>query len=238
MLKKITFLFLLCSIFLCGCNEQKKFEVPKLTGRIVDTSNTLTSDQKIKIENAILNFEKNTGGQFAVCIVPEMYGESVESASMKVAESWKIGNKDKDDGIIFFLSMKEREFRIEVGYGFEGQLNDGKAGDLGRIAIPKFKDKKYDEGIISIINGSSEIISGKKTIEQIKEENKAQIPTWLWITISIGILLIIIDCCINGGNAFTLLILMSLMESSGSGGRGGFSGGGGKFGGGGFSGKF
>lgn len=239
-MKKIFLLFISCICILTGCDvKEKKFEVPQLSGRVVDTTNTLSKEDISKIENAILNFEKNTGGQFAVCIVPEMPGETVESASMKVAEAWKIGNAGKDNGIIFFLSMKEREFRIEVGYGYEGKINDGKAGDIGRLAIPKFKNKKWSEGIISIIDNCSSIISGKKSEEQLKAEEAEKVPTWIWIVIGIVVFLVIIDVCKNGEDALICCIFLSSDFSSGSGrGSGGFGGGGGGFGGGGFSGKF
>jgi uncharacterized protein len=168
-----------------------------------------------------------------------MPGETVESASMKVAEAWKIGNAGKDDGIIFFLTMKEREFRIEVGYGYEGKINDGKAGDIGRLAIPKFKERKWSEGIVSIIDNCSSIISGKKTEEQLKAEAAKEVPLWIWIVLGIIAFLVIIDVCKNGEDALICCIFLSSDFSSGSGrGSSGFGGGGGGFGGGGFSGKF
>lgn len=239
-MKNLLLLFIASICIFTGCDiKEKKFEVPTLTGSVVDTTNTLSKEDISKIENAILNFEKNTGGQFAVCIVPEMPGETVESASMKVAEVWKIGNAGKDDGIIFFLSMKEREFRIEVGYGYEGKLNDGKAGDIGRLAIPKFKERKWSEGIVSIIDNCSSIISGKKTEEQLKAEEAKEVPVWIWIVLGIIAFLVIIDVCKNGEDALIYCIFLSSDFSSGSGrGSGGFGGGGGSFGGGGFSGKF
>jgi uncharacterized protein len=238
-MKKIVLLLIGCLFIFTGCVEEKKFEVPKLTGRVVDTANILSNEEKENIENAILNFEKNTGGQFAVCIVPEMTGETVESASIKVAESWKIGNKDKDDGIIFFLTMKEREFRIEVGYGYEGKLNDGKAGVIGRLAIPKFKEQKWADGIVSIINNSSEVISGKKTEEQLANEEAIHVPLWIWIVLGCIVLIILIDACKNGEDSFICCVLISSDSSSSSSrSSSGFRGGGGGFGGGGFSGKF
>lgn len=239
-MKKIFLLFISCICILTGCDvKEKKFEVPHLSGRVVDTTNTLSKEDISKIENAILNFEKNTGGQFAVCIVPEIPGETVESASMKVAEAWKIGNAGKDNGIIFFLSMKEREFRIEVGYGYEGKLNDGKTGVIGRLAIPKFKEQKWADGIVSIIDNSSEIISGKKTEEQLANEEATQVPLWIWIVLGCIVLIILIDACKNGEDSFICCMLSSSISSSSSSrSSSGFRGGGGGFGGGGFSGKF
>lgn len=232
-------LFAILSIFLVGCDDKKDFEVPVLTGRVVDTANIISKSEKEQIENAILNFEKNTKGQFVVCIVPNIHGETIESASMKIAEKWKIGKKGEDNGIIFLLSIKEREFRIEVAYGFEEKLNDAKAGDLGRLAIPYFKDKKWGQGITVIINGSSSIISGKQTNIQL-QNNEKEVPLFFKIFV-IAILIIFIIAMLaesgHSGNGFG-----SSHRGGGIGGGfssgGGFSGGGGSFGGGGFSGKF
>lgn len=231
-------LFAIFAVFLVGCEEEKNFEVPALTGRVVDTANVLSNEEKTQIENAILNFEKNTKGQFAVCVVPNINGETIESASIKIAEKWKIGKKGEDNGIIFLLSMKEREFRIEVAYGFEGKLNDAKAGDLGRLAIPYFKNKKWGEGIVVIVNGSSSILSGKQTISQLKESEEDKIPLWVKIAVAIFIIIIFVIIVTNSDRTGTYLGGSSYRGGGGYGGGGGFSGGGGSFGGGGFSGKF
>ena len=232
-------------LFVCISIYAKDFKVPNLTGRVVDTANILTSQEKQSLEATCKLFEKKTKGQFAVCIVPEMPGETVESASIKVAEKWKIGHKGKDNGMLFFLSMKERNFRIEVGYGFEGKMTDGKAGEIGRLAIPKFKQQKWCEGIKFIIDSSGQILAGEKTLENIKEENT---PTWIKVVaIIIGlIILVIFIMATEGGHSSGGDSYYSSGSSSYRGGGfggssfggGGFSGGGGSFGGGGFSGKF
>lgn len=231
-----TKIFSIVFMFLIGfCVCAKEFVVPSLTGRVVDVSNTLSNSDKTTLENACKSFENKTGGQFAICIVPTIEGETIESASMKIAEKWKIGHKGKDNGMLFLLAMKEREFRIEVGYGFEEKMNDAKAGDLGRIAVPKFQEKKWCEGIKFIIDSSGEILSGEKSLEDVKKENSTEIPTWIWILLSVIVFIIIIDVCINGENALIWCILLSSGSDRSS---GGFKGGGGSFGGGGFSGKF
>ena len=234
---KRIFIAIFLLIFIAGC-EKDEFQVPALTGRVVDTAKVLSQKDKDRIENAILNFEKNTKGQFAVCIIPSLKNESIESASIKIAEKWKIGNKDKDDGIIFVLAMKERDFRIEVGYGYEGKINDARAGDLGRKAIPEFKNKKWSNGIVIIINGCSDIIAGKKQNVNFKDKDENTDKNfWLRIAITVVcIILIFIFVCNNHDECF--------ISTGGGGYRGGgssgsgFGGHGGGFGGGGFSGKF
>lgn len=229
------FIAIFLLIFIAGC-EKNEFQVPALTGRVVDTAKVLSQKDKDRIENAIRNFEKNTKGQFAVCIIPSLKNESIESASIKIAEKWKIGNKNKDDGIIFVLAMKEREFRIEVGYGYEGKINDAKAGDLGRKAISEFKNKKWGNGIVIIVNGCSDIITGKKQQVNFKDNDKDE-NYWIRIAITVACIVIILIVLCNRDDFF-----ISPMGGSGyrggSSSGGGFSGNGGGFGGGGFSGKF
>lgn len=233
-MKKIALFFFLIIVFLgVGCDAEGKFSIPTLSGRVVDASKTTLSSKDIEeLEQSIKNFEKTTGGQFAVCIVPNINGETIESASIKIAEKWKIGQKGKDNGILFLLSMKEREFRIEVGYGFEGKLNDAKAGNIGRKAIPKFKNRRWKDGIKIIIVECSKAVSGKIS-EEIKNDD--QINAWVYvIAIIIGLILFTLKATRRGGTSGG----GGYSSGSSGGGFGGFSGGGGSFGGGGFSGKF
>lgn len=239
MIKRIFIsIFIVFSIFfITACEKSKDFQVPKLTGRVVDTTKTLSDKQKKEIENTIIQFEKNTGGQFAVCIVPTISDESIESASIKVAEAWKIGHKDKDNGIIFFLTMKEKEFRIEVGYGFEEKITNGIAGEIGRNTIPFFKKQEWEQGIIFIINECNAVITNQKTITQsaTQEEQNLDKGTLKIIIITFVILVIIIATFFDDNTHFH-----GHYYSGGSSFRGGssYKGGGGSFGGGGFSGKF
>lgn len=227
----------LCIGFLCICGFAKEFQVPVLTNRIVDTTNTLSKKDLEYLENLIKVFEENTKGQFVVCIVNTLEGLSIEQASMKIAEKWKIGYKGKDNGILFLLAMKEREFRIEIGYGFEGKLNDGKCGEIARtLIIPAFKENQWSKGIGLTIQKCDYYISGKTTEELKEAETKKVSGLTVWL-ILIGVVLLFIFIMIldiessDGGPRF-------FFGGGGGSSGGGFSGGGGHFSGGGFSGKF
>jgi len=82
-----------------------------------------------------------------ILTVPSLEGETIEDYSIKVAEAWKIGQKGKDNGIIFTVAKQERKMRIEVGRGLEGKLTDLMAGRIIDLVItPLFKQGNYDEG--------------------------------------------------------------------------------------------
>ena len=68
--------------------------------------------------------KRRTGNQLAVLMVPTTQPEPIEAYSIRVAETWKIGRKGKDNGVLFLVAKNDKKMRIEVGYGLEGMLTD------------------------------------------------------------------------------------------------------------------
>ncbi|HOJ63598.1 MAG TPA: TPM domain-containing protein [Spirochaetota bacterium] len=121
---------------------------PQLTGRVVDKTGTLTNSQIIDLESILKNYEEKTQHQMVVVIIPSLEGYPIEEYSIKLAEKWKIGRKDFDDGIIILVSMGDRKIRIEVGYGLESELTDAESFlIIERIIKPAFRNGDYYSGI-------------------------------------------------------------------------------------------
>ena len=187
-------------------------------------------------------------------VIPSLEGDVIEDYSIRLAEKWKIGQKGLDNGAILVVAMKERQLRIEVGYGLEPMLTDLKTGYIIReLIVPKFKKGDYYGGIYDGLNAVTGIVNKDFEIspeelarynKQRKKSGKSSIPFGFWI--------------------FVLIIVINLIKGGGRGGRGtggrsggiffggggfggggssfggggGFSGGGGSFGGGGSSGSW
>jgi uncharacterized protein len=123
-------------------------DVPPLRGRINDYAGLIPTDRARALEERLTRFEQETGHQIAVLTVPSLEGDSLEDFSIRVAENWKIGQKEFDNGAILLVSQKERKIRIEVGYGFEGILPDAVASRIIREAIaPRLREGDYAAGI-------------------------------------------------------------------------------------------
>lgn len=123
-------------------------EVPALTGRVVDTSGTLDERGVEKIEQEIRQLEAALPGcQMAVLLVPTIGGETIEAFSIRVAEKWKIGDREKDRGAILTLAVKDRLMRLEIGYGWEGDIPDARAGDIIRSMRPYLQSGNYTDAI-------------------------------------------------------------------------------------------
>lgn len=136
--------------------------VPALSGRIVDRTSTLSSDQIASLDATLKAFEDRKGSQVAVLIVPTTSPETIEQFSLRVAEAWKIGRKKVDDGAILVVAKDDRALRIEVGYGLEGALSDVTAHRIiDEIIVPKFRDGDFAGGIQAGVDRILKVIDGE-----------------------------------------------------------------------------
>src|SRR5690349_6936163 len=106
--------------------------VPYLSGRIVDEAALLSAPARDRISGMLKSHEDATGNQVAILTIPTLEGESVEDYAIRVFEDWKLGQKDKDNGVLVLVVPQDRRMRIEVGYGLEGTLTDAAASRVIR----------------------------------------------------------------------------------------------------------
>ncbi|HNI89138.1 MAG TPA: TPM domain-containing protein, partial [Leptospiraceae bacterium] len=99
-------------------------DVPYLSGRVVDEAGILSEETKSSLEKKLIEQEKKTSNQLVVLTIPSLEGEVLEDYSIKVATTWKLGQKGKDNGVLLLIAKDDRKLRIEVGYGLEGTLTD------------------------------------------------------------------------------------------------------------------
>lgn len=113
-----------------------------------DTANVLSSSTKDYIININKKLYDLTGAQIVVVTIDSLEDTSIEEYSTQLFRSYGIGSKDKNNGVLFILSVGDRKTRIEVGYGLEGTITDGKAGRiLDDHVLPYFKNNNWDNGI-------------------------------------------------------------------------------------------
>lgn len=139
-------------------------DVPPLRAHVNDTGGMLSSSAVSKMEQELAAFEKSDSTQIVVLTIPSLEGESLEEYSIKVAESWKIGQKGKDNGAILLIAKQERKIRIEVGRGLEGKLTDLLSGRIirGEIA-PRFKAGDFDGGVHAGVTAIMAAVKGEYT---------------------------------------------------------------------------
>jgi len=124
------------------------FEVPALTGAVVDQAGILSSGTQQEVERVLTRLVESGGSQIQVVTLPSLAGLSIEEVGIKLADAWKIGHKGQDDGVIFIVAPKDRRIRIEVGKGREGELTDALSRRIiNEVVTPLFKQQNFDDGI-------------------------------------------------------------------------------------------
>lgn len=224
--------------------------IPALVGHVNDEAGLLDDDARARLEAELTNYEQQTGHQFAILIIPSLEGDPVEDFSIRVVEAWKLGRKKKDDGLLLLIVPKDRQMRIEVGYGLEGDIPDAIASRVIRdVLTPAFRKEQFAAGITQGMHALMQAGRGEQADlppEDTGRGRRQSMPLPIMIIIGIFIfvpmllrLLGIVSPYRSGrgpnwpGGGFG-----GGFGGGGFGGGGGWSGGGGGFGGGGSSGKW
>ena len=148
-------------------------EVPALKKRVNDYAGILSSTTEGQLETTLRDLEQTDSTQIVVLTLRSLEGDSIEDFSMRVAESWQIGQKGSDNGALLIISIKDRKIRIEVGYGLEGTLTDLVAGRIIRNVIaPQFKAGNFDQGVANGIQSMIQVVRG-----EFKATESARPPT-------------------------------------------------------------
>jgi len=157
--------------------------IPPLKGRVNDYAGILNEQTESTLETKLAQLEKEDSTQVVVATVSSIGDEDIESYSIRLAETWKIGQKGLDNGVIILVARDNRQVRIEVGKGLEATLTDLLAGRIiDYIMIPHFKNGDYDTGISQAVDAIIDIVKGTfdaSTLE--KKKSVSDYATFFWI---------------------------------------------------------
>lgn len=141
-------------------------EIPKLTQRVNDFTNTFSYVEWGSLEKEIKQFEDSTSNQIVVLMVSNLGGEDIEGYANKVFTQNKIGQAKKNNGVLLVIAKDDRKMRIEVGYGLEGALTDALSDQIIRKEItPHFKNGSYYAGVLGGLNAIMLATAGEYTAD-------------------------------------------------------------------------
>jgi uncharacterized protein len=234
---------LLATALLAGA-ASAELAIPTLTGRVVDRAGMLSAAEERQITADLTALEsREKGAQMAVLTIPTLANDSLELFSMRVAEKWKLGRKDTDNGLLLLIVRDDRKIRIEAGYGLEDRLNDARCGDIIRAMQPYFRAHRYEQGIQFAVSEVGVMLTGQRLTaapQRVPARSRRSKDRERYVGITFFLLFFIIPWLIRWrtGRGTTIFYggYGGYRGSHRGGFSGGFSGGGGGFGGGGASG--
>ena len=227
-------------------------QLPKPIGYVNDFANIISADVEQQMEQIIAAVREQTPAEIAVVTVESMSPyATIEDFGIALADAWKVGSSSNDAGVILIVALSERMFRIEVGYGLEGAIPDGKAGAIrDNYVLPDLREGNYGAGLLNGVAAVALEIAEEYGVTLTKVEIEPQ-PTHAGDGFDLGNLVYLIFVLIFfGGRWFFWPLLFAgrrrgfygggfgagTSHRSGGSSFGGFGGGG--FGGGGASGGF
>lgn len=161
---RLASLLLALTLILLSSGLAVALEVPPLKGRVNDYAGILSPATAQQLEAMLENFEATDSTQIVLLTIPSLEGDSLENFSMRVVESWKIGQAKLDNGALLLISKNDRKLRIEVGYGLEGTLTDLTSGRIIRDVItPRFKEGNFDQGVMDGLSAMMAAVKGEFT---------------------------------------------------------------------------
>jgi uncharacterized protein len=187
MTKKIPWLFFLVLFLAASANA---LEVPPLQGYVNDYAGMLAPETKAKLENDLRAFEQSDSTQVVILTIPSLEGEDLEGFSIRVATTWKIGQQNKDNGVLLLVSKQERKIRIEVGKGLEGVLTDLLSGRIIDLVFkPHFKRGDFNGGFVAGVAAVIDATRGefKAAESPTAAKHKKGAPSFLTLLIFLGI---------------------------------------------------
>src|ERR1700758_4819416 len=135
-------------------------DYPPLTGRVVDQADVINAQSRGALETKLKELEDKSSIQLVVATVKSLQGSDIETYANGLFRFWKLGQAQKNNGVLLLVAPAEHKVRIEVGYGLEGTLTDALSSVIIWTAIlPRFKANDYSggsergvDGIISVLN--------------------------------------------------------------------------------------
>jgi len=151
-------------------------DLPKPTGYVSDYANVLSPEAIARLERLCGQLDHSqANAQIAVVTIHTLNGADAAEYANALEDKWKMGRKGSDRGALVLLAVDDHKYRIEVGYGLEGILPDGKVGDIGREMVPLLRASDYDGAISQAVGEVAQVIAADAKVT-LDEEPALQQP--------------------------------------------------------------
>jgi uncharacterized protein len=129
------------------------------TDYVNDFAHVLDADTIAQLDNICQQIDQKAHAQIAVVTINSLDGSDIESYAVDLYKKWGIGSKATDHGVLLLVAIQDHKYRIEVGYGLEPILPDGKVGGIGREAVPLLRQNDYKGAILLMTSRVADVIA-------------------------------------------------------------------------------
>jgi uncharacterized protein len=160
-------------------HAQSVASLPQPTDYVNDFAHVLSPEAIARLDSICAQLDHSAANaQVAVVTVHDLAGDTADDYADDLETKWKMGKKGSDRGVLVLLAVADHKYRIEVGYGLEGILPDGKIGDIGREMVPDLRAGDYDGAITLAVGEIAQVIAAdaKVTLEDQPAPDNEPVP--------------------------------------------------------------
>jgi len=199
--------------------EQVK-DLPKPTDYVSDIAHVLSPQAVAQLDSLCSQLDHSkANAQLAIVTVHNLDGDDAADWANQLEDSWKIGKKGTDRGVLVLLAVDDHKYRIDVAYGLEGILNDAKVGDMGREMVPYLRARDYDSAVTLAVGQVAQVIAADAGVTLTDEPQEAAQPRAHHHSSGFPVIVFILIFLFFGG--FSLLRILLFAGLFGGGFRGG-----------------
>ncbi len=220
----------------------EKVEQLKPQGYVNDFAGVMSAQAREQLTALCAEVDQKARAQIAVVTIRSLENVPIEDFAIHLATRWGIGPKAGDRGVLLLLAVGDRKYRVDVGYGLEPILPDGKVGGFTREILPLLRQNDYSGALLQLTSRIAEVIAQDRGVALGHAAPRRAIPREAVRTPSLFVLIPLVVFLVF---SFLLSIVGSMFRSTGRRRGGGWPGGwwmlggiggGGSWGGGGFGG--
>lgn len=174
-------------------SRAEKLENLKPEGYVNDFAGVLSPEGRARLTALCGEVDQKTKAQIAVVTIHTLEGDSIEDFSNRLYQRWGIGPKSDNRGVLILLAVDDHRYRVEVGYGLEPILPDGKVGGFGRQIVPALRRSDYDAAVLQLTGSIAAVIAQASGVTLVQsppapadsgESNGPNIPWFVLIVIA------------------------------------------------------
>lgn len=135
------------------------YAAPTQDMMVTDNGEMLTEQDEQEISEMLYSINRQTGIEYLVYTIKSLNGEDIETCANRLFRTAGLGDKEKDNGLLLLISYDDRKFRLEVGYGLEGDIPDTQAANIINTMTPYFKEGNYGDGVKAAVKQTAVVLN-------------------------------------------------------------------------------
>jgi uncharacterized protein len=179
----------------------------KINGYVNDFANVLSPSTRAQLTALCTEVDQKAQAQIAVVTIKSLQGRPIEEYSIDLATRLGIGPRQSSRGALVLLAVDDHRYRIEVGYGLEEILPDGKVGAIGREAVPYLRQNNYDAAVLLMTSRVAQVIAMDRGV-QLTGALPPSAPQGRTVNLSAGEIFLLF---------FLIFIVFSILRRAGGG---------------------